>query len=140
LIWEIIVARIQKRNNMIYDPVTNLIDAIKICDTASHCIGHRKETILTAAINDMMEAFEETGNTLSEEEVYTYKRYLNCAYRNLDHVIRQKKKQDDVNLSKVDNITDASNILQTAIACTGTRRNVLIARAEWELTQAKESF
>ena len=125
---------------MIYDPVTNLIDAIKVCNTASHCIGHRKETILTAAINDMMEAFEETGNTLSEEEIYTYKRYLTCANRNLDHVIRQKKKQDYVKMSKDDNITDASNILQTAMTCSGTRRAVLIARAEWELTRAKESF
>ncbi len=125
---------------MIYDSVTNLIDAIKICDTASHCIGHRKETILTAAINDMMEAFKETGNELSEVEIYTYNRYLACANRNLDYVIRQKKKQGDVKIKTADNITDASNILHSAMACTGTRRNVLIARAECELTQAKESF
>jgi hypothetical protein len=122
---------------MIYDSVTNLIDAIKICDTASHCIGHRKETILTAAINDMMEAFKETGNELSEEEIYTYNRYLACANRNLDSVIRQKKKQGDVKFNTADNITDASNVLQTAMTCTGTRRASIVARAEWELAQAK---
>ena len=122
---------------MIYDPVTNLIDAIKVCDTASHCIGSGKETILTAAINDMMQAFQETGNNLSEEEVFTYNRYLTNANRKLDYVIRQKGKTD---ISMADNITDASNVLQTAMACTGTRRTALIAKAEWELSRVKESF
>ena len=112
------------------------IDAVNICNTAKFCIGYRKETILATAIDDMVRAFD-------KEIPDWFPDFLADARL----ALAEKKKMiftsggSALTLRELaDDLQDATNILNTAKTCVGTKKNVILERAMRDHASAQDEF
>ena len=125
--------------------MNNAIDAVNVCNTAKLCIGFRKETILATAIDDMVRAFHpSTGIKLTDELSLWYASFLARAKRSLVIVIRENTTDDsrsDFTIRElVDDLLDATNVLNTAKKCIGSRKSYLVERAKIEHELAQDAY
>lgn len=125
--------------------MNNAMDAVHVCNTAKRCIGYRKETLLATAIDDLVRAFHpSTGIQLSDEVSLWYATFLADAKRLLVITTNNNTEYDDGKKHTIrelaDDLQDATNVLNTAKTCIGTRKDYIMEKAEWEHELAQDAY